>query len=136
LSKIKIVIADDHREFRQLLVRLLSREFEVLDSVEHGMELIGSAIVLNPDVIVSDICMPRLSGPEAMNELNMRGLHIPFVFISASKDAMGTETSFVPKEDILKKLVPAIYGAASGQPYSSFAVSGEQHGLGHSVDTY
>lgn len=135
MSKIKIVIADDHRDFRQLLVRFLSREFEVLDSVEHGMELIGSAIVLNPDVIVSDICMPRLSGPEAMDELNMRGLHIPFVFISSSKDALGTEASFVPKEDVLKNLVPAIYGAAAGRRYSSFAVSGDKHGPGHSVST-
>ena len=135
MSKIRIVVADDHREFRHLLVRFLSREFEVLDSVEHGMELIGSAIVLNPDVIVSDICMPGFSGPEAMDELNMRGLHIPFVFVSASRDAIGTEASFVPKEDILKRLVPAINEAASGQRCSPVAVSGEQYGSGYSVST-
>ena len=134
MSKIKIVIADDHRDFRWLLVRFLSREFEVLDSVEHGMELIGSAIVLNPDVIVSDICMPRFSGPEAMDELNMRGLHIPFVFISSDATMIGPEALFVRKEDILKELVPAIFKAASGQPYSSFVAPGKQHGPGCSVN--
>jgi CheY-like chemotaxis protein len=134
LSKIKIVIADDHGDFRRLLVRFLSREFEVLDSVEHGMELIGSAIVLNPDVIVSDICMPRCSGPEAMDELNMRGLPIPFVFISSDETMMGPEALFVRKEDILKELVPAIFRAASGQPYSSFEAPGKQHGPSCSVN--
>jgi CheY-like chemotaxis protein len=133
LSKIKIVIAGDHRDFRQLLVRFLSREFEVLDSVEHGMELIGSAIVLNPDVIVCDICMPRISGPEAMDELNMRGLHIPFVFISPDENVIGPGALFVRKEAILKELVPAIFKAASGQPYSSLVAPGEQHGPGYSV---
>jgi len=113
LSKLKIVVADDHESIRRLLVRFLSHEFEVLDSVEHGMELMAAAILLNPDVIVSDVCMPRLSGPEAMDELNTRGLHIPFVFISSGENILGPQASFVSKQDILRDLVPAIYRAAA-----------------------
>ena len=113
MRKLKIVVADDHASLRRSLVRFLSHEFEVLDAVEHGIELMGAAISLNPDVIVSDICMPRLTGPEVMNELNLRGLHIPFVFISSGENVAGPRASFVPKEDILRRLVPEIYKAAS-----------------------
>ena len=113
MSKIKIVVADDHDTIRRLLVRFLSREFEVLDAVEHGLELMGAAIALNPDVIVSDVCMPRLTGPEAMDELKMRGLHIPFVFISSGANVVESRASFVPKENILRDLAPAIHRAAS-----------------------
>jgi CheY-like chemotaxis protein len=113
VGKLRIVVADDHASIRRSLVRFLSREFEVIDSVEHGDELMGAAISLNPDVIVSDVCMPRLTGPEVMDELNMRGIHIPFVFISAGENAIGPQASFVPKDEILKNLVPAIYRAIS-----------------------
>jgi len=113
MGKLRIVVADDHESIRRSLVRFLSHEFEVLDAVEHGIELMGAAISLNPDVIVSDVRMPRLTGPEAMDELNMRGIHIPFVFISSGENVIGPQASFVPKEEILKNLVPAIYRAIS-----------------------
>jgi CheY-like chemotaxis protein len=113
MGKLRIVVADDHESIRRSLVRFLSHEFEVLDAVEHGIELMGAAISLNPDVIVSDVCMPRLTGPEAMDELKMRGIHIPFVFISAGENVIRPQASFVPKDEILKNLVPAIYRAIS-----------------------
>ena len=113
MSKLRIVIADDHENLRRHLVRFLSREFEVLDAAEHGLDLMAAAILLNPDVIVSDVYMPRLGGPEAMDELNMRGLHIPFVFISSGENVIRSNASFIPKEDIMKNLVPAIYRAAA-----------------------
>jgi CheY-like chemotaxis protein len=116
LNKLRIVIADDQASLRRSLARFLSREFDVLDAVEHGLELMGAAISLNPDVIVSDVCMPRLTGPEAMHALNLRGLNIPFVFISSGKNRVGSHASCVPKENILSDLVPAIYRAASQAP--------------------
>ncbi len=115
MSKLKLVIADDQENWRRTLVRSLNSEFSVLDAVGDGMELLGSAILLRPDVIVSDINMPLLTGPQAMRELSMRGVHIPFVFISADEGVMEPHAVFVPKEEILNDLIPTIYRVALGR---------------------
>ena len=119
MSRIKIVIADDDDAFRNSLVRFLHSHFEVLDAVADGGELIGSATVTNPDVIVSDVCMPVCSGPEAMHELYANGLKIPFVFISGGKDMSGDHVSFVSKDKITYQLVPAIQKSVSDSPFVS-----------------
>jgi CheY-like chemotaxis protein len=122
LGKLKLVIADDQYEARRFLVRFLSCEFNILDAVDDGMELVYSAILLKPDVIVSDICMHLLGGPQAMHELHARGIHIPFVFVSAGERIIEPDLRLIRKEDIAEMLVPAIYGAIadSGQPNASF----------------
>jgi CheY-like chemotaxis protein len=114
LSRIRLVVADDNDAFRENLVRFLSRHFEVLDAVADGGELINSATLMNPDVIVSDVSMPVFTGLEAMHELYANGLKIPFVFVSAGENTLGDHVSFVSKEDIIHQLVPAIHKSVSG----------------------
>lgn len=121
LSKIKLVVADDSDGFRKALVRFLSNYFEVLDAVADGGELIDSATVVNPDVIVSDVCMPVYSGLEAMRELYANGLEIPFVFVSGGKNTLGDNVIFVSKDNITDQLVPAIHKSVSD---SQFALRG------------
>jgi CheY-like chemotaxis protein len=108
------VVADDDDAFRDSLVRFLSKHFDVLDVVSDGGELIDSATLVNPDVIVSDVCMPLFTGPEAMHELYANGIRIPFVFISAGENTLGDHVSFVSKDEITHQLVPAIQKSVSG----------------------
>ena len=110
LSKLRVLVADDHEEIRQMVVRFLEREFEVIGAVADGIELMDAAALLNPDVIVSDVCMPRLTGPEALEKLTAKGSDIPFVFISASGNVVAQRAPFVLK-DKLRDLVPAIQTA-------------------------
>jgi CheY-like chemotaxis protein len=114
LARIRLVVADDNAEFLEELVRFLGNHFEVLAAVADGEELINSAILVNPDVIVSDVCMPVFTGPEAMQELHTRGIKIPFVLISADENASGKHTSFVFKDKIPNQLVEAIHKVISG----------------------
>jgi CheY-like chemotaxis protein len=114
LARLRVLIADDNKDFRDILVRILTGSFEVLGVAADGFELVKAATVLRPDVIVSDIQMPKLSGPEAMQELNTRGLAIPFVFISACKNLINSSAAFVLKDDILQ-LPLAIRQAAASQ---------------------
>jgi CheY-like chemotaxis protein len=114
LTRIRIVVADDNDGFLEELVRFLGNHFEVLDAVSDGGELINSAIVAGPDVIVSDVCMPVFTGPEAMQELHTRGIKIPFVFISAEENTFEKHTSFVSKDKIPYQLVQAIQKIISG----------------------
>jgi CheY-like chemotaxis protein len=82
---LRVLVADDHDAMRQCVVGLLSDNFVVIGAVSDGFELTEAAARLKPDVIVSDVRMPRLSGPDAMNNLRAAGINIPFVFISCDQ---------------------------------------------------
>jgi two-component system, OmpR family, response regulator Irr len=114
LSGIKLVVADDDDTFRESLVLFLTNYFEVLDAVADGEELINSVTLANPDVIVSDVYMPTITGPEVMQELDKLGIIIPFVFIGAMDDILGDHDLFVSKVNIAHQLVPAIHKSMSG----------------------
>jgi len=110
---IRILIAEDHEYMRGQLIRLLDIEFRVVDAVADGRSLVSAAIALKPDVIVSDVCMPVLSGPQAMEELSARGREIPFVFISSDPDSIRRCPGFfVYKIDLYSQLVPAVHAAS------------------------
>jgi DNA-binding NarL/FixJ family response regulator len=127
MCKLRVLIAEDHEQMRRQLVRSLSLEFDVVGNLSNGGELVDLAISLNPDVIVSDVRMPVLSGPEAMKILRRTGYNIPFVLISIS--SCGAEefirqgaAAFVEKLDIGYELAHAVRLAASGIKYLSRGV--------------
>jgi len=84
MNDLKILVADDHSAMRSCIVDILQKEFHVIAAVSNGDELIKAAITGNPDVIVSDVNMPRLGGVEAMLELRAMGVDIPFVLVTAN----------------------------------------------------
>jgi CheY-like chemotaxis protein len=83
---LRVLVADDHEKMRDCLVQILEREFEVIAAVSNGCELVDAATRLKPDVIVSDVLMPVLSGTKALMVLRAGGIHIPFVFVSSDKE--------------------------------------------------
>jgi DNA-binding NarL/FixJ family response regulator len=118
LSKLRVVVADDHEAMREALVLLLRDELDIVGVSKDGRGLIDMAISLRPDVIVSDVMMPLLTGPQAREELCARGYNIPFVFVSTYHEAIRPCTSsLVSKMDVYWKLVPAVRAAASGSTF-------------------
>lgn len=127
MSKLRVLIADDNREMRWAMIRLLAGEFEVVGSTGDGRSLIDAVLALNPDVVVSDVSMPHLTGPEAMDVLRATGSTIPFVLVSA--DAGSVEDyiewgalGFVHKMDLAYELTRAIAAAGRGEVYVSRGV--------------
>jgi CheY-like chemotaxis protein len=113
MVRIKLAIAEDNEVFRALLVGFLSFHFEVLYAVADGRSLVECVLLRNPDVIVSDVSMPIITGPQAMHELNTRGINIPFVFISAGENKLPEDAMFVSKGKIADDLLPAIQKSLS-----------------------
>ncbi len=64
---IRVLIADDHRLFRQGLRQICETlgQFEVVGEAENGQEAVELARRLKPDVVLMDIQMPVLDGVEA-----------------------------------------------------------------------
>ena len=83
MKQLRVLIADDHDLIRYSIVELLCKRFHVVGAVCDGDELVRAATCLLPDVIVSDIVMPRMDGLEARRKLIAQQRSIPFVFVSA-----------------------------------------------------
>ena len=67
MERIKILIADDHRDFRKVVHEFLDRlpNVSVVGEASDGNEAVESVGRLKPDVVLMDIAMPFQSGLEA-----------------------------------------------------------------------
>jgi DNA-binding NarL/FixJ family response regulator len=85
---IKILIADDHKLFRQGLISLMrTREdmVEVVGEAETGEEAIRMAEQLRPHVILMDIYMPQMDGLQAAKEIRLRFPEVAIVMLTSSE---------------------------------------------------
>lgn len=64
---LRIVLADDHKLFREALVRLLVEQpdMEVVGQASDGQMAVKMVLLCRPDVVIMDISMPRMNGIEA-----------------------------------------------------------------------
>lgn len=71
-DKVKVLLADDHAIVRMGLVSLLEAEVDitVIGQAEDGVEAVGLATDLRPDVVIMDLQMPRKDGIAATKEIH------------------------------------------------------------------
>ena len=71
VARINVLIADDHTLFRHGLKRILSDydDLFVVAEAADGAEAVALVERLHPDVVLMDVRMPRLSGPEATRRI-------------------------------------------------------------------
>ena len=81
-KRIRILVADDDLRVRKMASELLQAEFDVVDMVSDGEALVAAAFRLRPDVIVTDISMPAMSGIEAVRQIRSVMPEIKFVFFT------------------------------------------------------
>ena len=83
----RIVIADDHVLVAQGLERLLMECFHHVDVVSGGQALLEFVRDKRPDLVISDLSMPDLSGLEVMRQLHREDIRVPFVFLTMHGDS-------------------------------------------------
>lgn len=83
-QSIRIIVADDHALFRSGIISLLEdiREIFIVGQVENGQELIDKYFELKPDVILSDISMPIISGTDAVKKIKQKDPSVRALFLS------------------------------------------------------
>ncbi|MBI4290552.1 MAG: response regulator transcription factor [Betaproteobacteria bacterium] len=69
--KVRVLIVDDHKMFREALLLRLSKDpnIEVVGAASDGLDAIAKASELRPDVVCMDVNMPRLNGIDAARRL-------------------------------------------------------------------
>ena len=122
--KIRVMLAEDQNLVRQGICSLLelSENIEVVGQVEDGSGVVEGIGKCNPDVLLLDIRMPKMSGIEALHAMNRNGIAVPAIILTTFDDNRlvleGLEAGakgFLLKDVSLDSLVNAIEKVYQGE---------------------
>lgn len=126
MSKLRIVLADDHETVREGLKMIVNAQddMEVVGFAGDGQEAVARAQELLPDVLVMDISMPKLNGLKATRKLTNVCPQVKVLTLSRHADdgyirellAAGA-CAYVLKQSAPSELIHAIRAVAAGGKY-------------------
>jgi len=125
-ARTRILIADDHNQMREQVVRELEPEFEVVGAVANGEALLAAAQKMRPHVCILDISMPVMNGIDAAAQLQASNSVSRIVFLTVHKELDFVEAAlntgalgYVLKSRMGADLIPAIHAVLSGRLFVS-----------------
>ena len=88
-ERIRVLLADDHPIMTEGLKLTISAwsEFEVVGIAADGQRAVEMCRSLSPDLVILDMQMPRLSGPEAIEQIRREHPRIRTVALTTFDDA-------------------------------------------------
>jgi NarL family two-component system response regulator LiaR len=125
MSKIQVMIVDDHAIVREGLGMLLEEEtdIEVIGEASNGKEAVLRAEKLQPQVILMDLMMPEMDGIAATQAIRQKLPHCQVLVLTSFAedqrvpDAIQAGAIGYLLKDVLKgDLLSAIHAAVRGEP--------------------
>ncbi|BCS35382.1 hypothetical protein TBR22_A46090 [Luteitalea sp. TBR-22] len=117
-----VLVVEDREELRTLMTRVLAGAgYHVLSAADGGEALtLLQARGEQVSLVVSDVLMPRVSGPSLLAQARQLGLAVPFLFTSGHADDVDAAgdlsgTRMLPKPFTPTQLLEAV-GALTGRP--------------------
>jgi DNA-binding NarL/FixJ family response regulator len=131
MRRTTVLIADDHVIVREGLARLLvDNGLDVVGAVGDGHQLVEAAIRLRPDVIVTDLSMPGLTGLDVLARLKVEGVAAKVLVLTMHNDASlatsalrGGAAGFLLKDSAGEELLAAIQQTLQGRVYLTPALT-------------
>lgn len=128
-----VLVADDHTIVKEGLVALLKEhDFDVVGAVSDGQALVDAATRLHPDVIVTDLSMPGLSGIDVLTRLKAARIDSKVIVLTMHNNAeLATRAmragarGFLLKYSAGEELLNAIQQALEGHVYLTPALTRE-----------
>lgn len=116
-TKIRVLIADDHRLFAEALAAILATDdrFEVVGQANNGERAVELADSEKPDVVLMDVSMPRLDGVEAARRIKQKRKSAAVLMLTGSSSAADVArareagaSGYVTKDRIASELIDSI----------------------------
>jgi DNA-binding NarL/FixJ family response regulator len=129
----RVVIADDHEILRVGIRAFCKRvpELDVVGEAANGVELLKLVRQLAPDLVITDLVMPTMSGMEVIRHIHAEKPDLPVIVFSFHDEAdyvmqvMGEGASaYLCKDCVGAELAHAVRQVLAGQPYVSSRVAG------------
>ena len=129
--KFRVVLADDHKPFREALRNLLERDpgIEIIGEAGDGTEMLDLVRSGQPDVVVLDMRMPGMNGIDTVRQLAATHPSAKLIVVTAtSESTFAAETlgagasGYVTKADA-EELPRAIHAVVRGSTYLSAEVA-------------
>jgi DNA-binding NarL/FixJ family response regulator len=124
MRRVRVLLADDHTIVVEGLQSLLKDHFELIGTAADGRQLLDAARKLRPDVIVTDLSMPILSGLDALRQLKAEKVDAKVIFLTMHADArVASEalragaSGFLLKQAAGDELIAAIEDVLQGRTY-------------------
>ena len=130
--KRRVVIAEDHTIVREGLRALLSSapDIEIVGEAGDGREAIECAEKLTPDLIVTDLSMPRMNGMEAVKEIKKRSAATKILVLTVHKTEeyilaalQAGADGYLLKDSTHAELLLAVKHIMAGRRYISPGIS-------------
>ena len=124
MTKIRVILADDHPVVRTGICALLERDPDIIIVAEatNGAEVLPLIEEHKPDVLVLDIEMPQLTGVEVARQIKMKKLAVRVLALSAYVDEHYVQkvlqsgaAGYLMKEEAPTMIVDAVRGVARGE---------------------
>jgi DNA-binding NarL/FixJ family response regulator len=130
--KYRIVIAEDHTILREGLRALLSSspDFEIVGEAEDGREAVRCVEKLKPNLILTDLSMPRMNGMDAIREIRRRAPETKILVLTVHKTEeyilatlQAGADGYLLKDSTHAELLAAVRHVLSGKHYISPGIS-------------
>jgi DNA-binding NarL/FixJ family response regulator len=125
-EQIRVVVADDVPAMLDAVAKRLAPDCTVIGRASDGAELVEYALELAPDLLVTDVSMPKLTGIEALRRLRHLGVQIPTIILTVHGDeellkealSLGVQ-GFVLKRQLVNDLPKAVHEVLEGRTFVS-----------------
>ncbi len=123
MSKITVMMVEDHPVFRQGLRRVLESEpdIEVVCEIGDGSEALECGLQISPDVVITDVNLPGINGLHLVRELKASRPNVAFIVLTAYDDdeqvfhaLRAGASAYFPKNVVPDRIVRAIREVAKG----------------------
>lgn len=131
MAPVRVLVVDDFEPWRRTIVSMIEEdtELQVIHEASDGLEAVQMCQELQPDLVLLDVGLPKLSGFEAARQIRVVSPESKILFLSAipSQDVIPEAlrigaVGYIAKVDALRDLLPAVRAAVTDQEFLRFTI--------------
>lgn len=141
----RITVVDDEPNMGKILSKLLALEDFEVTAFDNSQKALEAILADPPDLVLSDIRMPRLQGNELLQKIREEGIDVPVILMTAQGSIEGAiecvklgAFDYITKPfetTALVRLIRKALAAAPSAPRQQSSTAPAGHGAGHPVLT-